>query len=95
MATEDGRLTAVVNDDGIGFEPPVDGNHFGLATMQERAASVGGELQIDSNPIQGTQITLYLPLMDGNGSSLAVETLSVPVSFRAAHPSAEERGRLK
>jgi signal transduction histidine kinase len=35
---------------------------FGLQTMQERAASVGGGLQVDSAPGKGTRVTAWIPL---------------------------------
>jgi signal transduction histidine kinase len=58
------RLRAVVADDGRGFDPatlPAEA-HYGLLTMRERAESVGGRLQIDSSPGQGTRITVTLPV---------------------------------
>ncbi len=55
----------LIADDGVGFEPgQEDGrpNHFGLAGMRERAAMLGGELQISSQPRQGVQICLKVEL---------------------------------
>ena len=46
-----------VTDDGHGFDPQqISGEHFGLHIMRERAASIGAELTIDSQPQQGTRI---------------------------------------
>src|SRR4029079_16861097 len=47
----DGRVVATVEDDGLGFDPAEAAGasgppHFGLATMRERAASVGGTVEI-------------------------------------------------
>lgn len=59
-------LLVAIQDDGTGFDPvapPADGRrHFGLATMRERAESVGGTLGIQSAPGTGTQVRLRLPL---------------------------------
>jgi len=55
-----------VEDNGRGFDVTgVEGgerHRFGLSIMRERAASVGGELEIDSRPGQGTRVVLRLPL---------------------------------
>jgi signal transduction histidine kinase len=61
-------VTLVVQDWGRGFVPdqlPISreaGHHIGLASMQERVRLVGGQLQIESQPGQGTLITVTLPL---------------------------------
>jgi len=64
----DGRITSkevniIVEDDGIGlnidkldFNSLLTNGHFGLASMFERASLVGADLEINSNPGQGTQI---------------------------------------
>jgi signal transduction histidine kinase len=57
----------VIADDGQGFEPeevPVDGSpeSFGLASMRERAASLNGELTLDSRPGRGTRVLVSIPL---------------------------------
>jgi signal transduction histidine kinase len=36
--------------------------HFGLANLHDRAAAVGGDLEIDSEPGRGTRIIVRLPL---------------------------------
>ncbi len=55
-----------IEDDGVGFDPtapPADGRrHFGLATMRERAESVGGDLTVRSLGGTGTQVVVRLPL---------------------------------
>lgn len=60
-----GWVEAVVEDDGIGFDParldPKAGPRFGLATMRERAEAVGGRLEIASIKGCGTSVTVYLP----------------------------------
>jgi signal transduction histidine kinase len=39
----------------------VQANHFGLAGLAERASGEGGELQLSSQPGQGTVVTIILP----------------------------------
>ena len=60
----DGRLRALVEDDGIGFDPdttPTRG-HLGLKGMAERADLVGGTVEVSSTPGSGTTIRLEIPL---------------------------------
>jgi signal transduction histidine kinase len=59
-------LLLTVRDDGVGFNPAVLGRsefpRFGLATMRERAESIGGKLEVASSPGGGTLIKLELPV---------------------------------
>jgi signal transduction histidine kinase len=63
----DDSVTLDVFDQGVGFDvelmpSPIDGGGWGLAGMQERAASVGGEVHFTSAPNQGTTIRAVIPL---------------------------------
>lgn len=63
LRTAEGFLTVEVEDDGTGFEPgaaPAD--HFGLATMHQRADLLGGRFDVASHPGRGTIVRLELPL---------------------------------
>ena len=51
-----------VDDDGLGFDPEVDTQGLGLLGATERAAALGGSLQVDSAPGQGTKLRLCIPL---------------------------------
>jgi two-component system, NarL family, sensor histidine kinase DegS len=54
-----------VTDDGMGFDLVKAARHkksFGLLSMRERAELIGGSLQIQSTPGEGTAVTLLLPL---------------------------------
>ena len=59
-----GRLRALVEDNGIGFDPtePTEG-HLGLQGMSERAEIVGGTVSVASVPGSGTTIVLEIPLV--------------------------------
>ena len=58
-----GRLRAVVEDDGTGFDPdrPADG-HLGLQGMKERAELIGGTLRVLSEPGTRTTVVLDVPV---------------------------------
>jgi DNA-binding NarL/FixJ family response regulator/signal transduction histidine kinase len=53
----------IIADDGVGFAPDLSshGGHFGLSIMRERAAQIGGQLDIRSAPGKGTQVLLGIP----------------------------------
>ncbi len=65
LERRDSEARIVVEDNGRGFDPnaprKLSPNHFGLSIMQARAARIGGSLQIDSAPGQGTRVTLTVP----------------------------------
>jgi len=51
----------LIEDDGNGLvtsTPSTRGEHIGLAIMRERAERLGGNLQIESEPGEGTRVTL-------------------------------------
>jgi signal transduction histidine kinase/ligand-binding sensor domain-containing protein len=54
-----------VRDDGRGFDPGEKANsttdHYGLTGMRERADSIGGSLEVRSEPGAGTSIKLQVP----------------------------------
>jgi signal transduction histidine kinase len=62
-----------VQDDGAGFQPdgglPPDSSQaggYGLVSLRERAAQLGGSLQVESAPGEGTTVVLGLPTTGGN-----------------------------
>jgi signal transduction histidine kinase len=50
-----------VADDGPGFDPREQSSAFGLASMRDRIAAIGGELEIRSAPGQGAHIRGIVP----------------------------------
>lgn len=63
------ELTAAVEDNGQGFDVgDVFGAHsrtFGLTNIRERIEMLGGELQVESRPGQGTRAEFRIPLQQG------------------------------
>lgn len=57
-----GRIRALVEDDGVGFDPdaPRAGRHLGVEGMTQRSELVGGVLIVDSRVGQGTTVRLEL-----------------------------------
>ena len=57
-----GGLCLEVVDDGAGFDrSSVDPRRLGIVGMGERAAAIGGELEIDTANGEGTSIRLTIP----------------------------------
>lgn len=59
----EGKCCILIEDDGIGINEQVygsPGEHIGLTIMRERAARLGGELRVESEPGEGTRIVLEL-----------------------------------
>jgi two-component system sensor histidine kinase NreB len=61
----DSHTSLIIEDDGTGCDPDRllsgDGNGLGLIGMRERASSVGGTLEIESKPDEGTTIYVRIP----------------------------------
>jgi len=66
-----GNIRIIVVDDGAGFKPPAEefGSGktagFGLFSIRERLSYLGGSVEIDSKPGEGTQVTLVAPIKCG------------------------------
>jgi PAS domain S-box-containing protein len=58
-----GQIEIEVSDDGVGFEPNMVREGFGLVGMRERAALLGGSLRIDSARGSGTKVQAQIPLV--------------------------------
>jgi len=62
LARRPGSVTAVVEDDGRGFDPEQRVEGHGLLGMRERIALVGGRLTVEARPGAGTTIAVEVPL---------------------------------
>jgi signal transduction histidine kinase len=52
-----GELVLEISDDGCGFDPAVRRpGHMGLQTMSQRARRIGGRLEVESTPGEGTTV---------------------------------------
>ncbi|MGC5011973.1 sensor histidine kinase [Streptosporangium sp. DT93] len=53
-----------IRDDGTGVHDP-DGKGFGLSSMRQRLRGVGGSLEIESTPGEGTAVSATVPALQG------------------------------
>ncbi len=62
LCQEPGRVVLEVSDDGIGFDPASVHQHAGLGLrgMQERVQSIGGDLELQTTPGQGTRVRVQI-----------------------------------
>ncbi|MDW8212834.1 MAG: sensor histidine kinase [Roseiflexaceae bacterium] len=70
LAREGSRVRLEIVDDGRGFDPQkIAAERFGLTGMRERAALIGGTIDIQSRPGYGTSIVILAPLDSASGTS--------------------------
>jgi signal transduction histidine kinase len=66
LETQPPDLLLEVTDDGVGFDTSEEfPGHFGLRSMDERAAQLGGQVDISTAPGRGTRITARIPAQAG------------------------------
>jgi signal transduction histidine kinase len=56
----EGRVVLEIDDDGTGFDPTAPAEGMGLSNLRARATSLGGTLEIESSPSQGTTVQITL-----------------------------------
>jgi signal transduction histidine kinase len=54
-----------IRDDGTGIHNP-SGEGFGLSSMRQRLRGIGGSLEIESTPGEGTAVSATIPALQGN-----------------------------
>ena len=65
LGVANGEAVLSITDDGIGMgQAPVEGRTSGngLPNMSSRAEQVGGTLELESGPTNGTRIVIRVPL---------------------------------
>ncbi|CAK0780274.1 putative Nitrogen regulation protein B [Gammaproteobacteria bacterium] len=81
--SDENQLTLAVSDDGCGFDAANTynqwrkRNNFGLHSICERIANIGGEVDISSSPGQGTMVVMVIPyFVEGkDGRPMSTELL--------------------
>jgi PAS domain S-box-containing protein len=70
LRTGDNRIGLIISDEGRGFDPDllnrrgVDEVTFGIFSIQQRLAHIGGEMKIEAAPDRGTRISVIVPAED-------------------------------
>jgi len=71
VETRNRAVTMTVSDNGVGFDraKPRGAGHQGLVNMRARASSVGGRLEVHSEPGSGTRIIVSVPRREASGGA--------------------------
>jgi signal transduction histidine kinase len=62
LSIDHGSLSLAVSDNGTGYPRDMNGGGLGLNGLRERAAQLGGELQLTAGPNGGARVLFRLPL---------------------------------
>jgi two-component system nitrate/nitrite sensor histidine kinase NarX len=58
VLTSSGTIMITVDDDGVGYTPKVESDHYGQSIMRERAYSLGGDVVVMRRRQGGTRVRL-------------------------------------
>ncbi|MBI5480269.1 MAG: sensor histidine kinase, partial [Deltaproteobacteria bacterium] len=64
VAATERSLTLEVADDGCGYDPWASSPGAGLRGIRERCAFLGGDMEVESSPGEGTRLRIRLPLAE-------------------------------
>ncbi len=65
FSRDGGFVKLTIEDEGVGFNPAADRKGYGLLSIRERLEHLGGSIQIESTPGEGTRISLMAPFKTG------------------------------
>ena len=71
LKAEDGMVSVIVEDDGVGFDPQAatppgeEKGGFGLFSIEERMTDLGGSFDIRSEPGKGCKAIISVPIEKG------------------------------
>ena len=69
LRTGGDQMVAEISDDGSGFDPEAPPG-VGLRSMRERARTMGGTLEVESEPGRGTRVLIRVPASGERGQAL-------------------------
>ena len=69
LLNEPDRVALHIRDDGRGFDPQaIPAGHMGISIMAERAQKIGADVQIQSQPGRGTEVSVTWPAPTGSAN---------------------------
>jgi PAS domain S-box-containing protein len=101
MRRVDGHLQITVSDEGAGFDlstmkaPGEEGRGFGLFSIRERLELMGGKLQVESTPGQGSRFIVMFPIeMSTTSEPEPAQTAPPPTQPVPAYPDLSHKIRV-
>ena len=61
LHTDDSAFTLTIEDNGVGLSGDYEAQGWGILGMQERAAALGGTVEVTRRDPQGVRVSLWLP----------------------------------
>jgi signal transduction histidine kinase len=62
LSSNNGQTVLEITDNGLGFDGANTSDGFGMQGMKERIASINGNIQVHSQPQQGTKVKVIIPM---------------------------------
>jgi PAS domain S-box-containing protein len=102
LSSSENSIVAAVSDKGIGFDPAifnmstaVGKSGLGLLSLRERANYIGGRLDIESVPGQGSRITLTVPHISQLGKGSQTVEVEDKIRVEIAEPFTNSDSEIK
>jgi signal transduction histidine kinase len=95
LQAHSGSLRFTVSDDGTGYDARHTPMGSGLRNMADRLAALGGRLQIQSAPRQGTTITGHLPISPPGGDQQRTAVTDSPDATKPTAASLHEHAQAR
>jgi len=86
----DGTVQIAVSDDGVGFDAEkinketLNGGGFGLFSIRERLELMGGRMEVDSAPGQGTTFHLIVPVPEPEMEAAEKPSSEISVAYASS-----------
>jgi signal transduction histidine kinase len=64
LSRQDGELSLMVEDDGIGFDPSKESSGIGIKNIIARVDQLNGNIFFDSSPGHSCTVTIEIPLVE-------------------------------
>ena len=101
LSSSENVIFASVSDAGLGFDPAILStgmpaqSGLGLLSLRERASYIGGNLDIESAPGQGSRITLTVPLITEDREAPQTPEAEEPALITSVEPDPHAAGEVK
>jgi hypothetical protein len=92
LVVVDSDVALEIEDDGVGFDPATSPLGSGVQGMRERAAVLGGDLEIERGAMGGTRVRFLLRLLQPNAGGAAGPGSAAPLGNLGSRRTTLRRG---